>query len=49
MNQKKRIPTLAEAKSAYEIIYDRLSLIEDFDEESLEILRNITPNLLLVV
>jgi hypothetical protein len=36
---KKRIPTtLAEAKSAYEIIYDRLSKSKDFDEESLEIL-----------
>ena len=38
MKQKKRIPTLAEAKSAYEIIYDRLSQSKDFDEESLEIL-----------
>jgi hypothetical protein len=35
---KKRIPTLAEAKSAYEIIYDRLSQSKDFDEEGIEIL-----------
>jgi len=35
---KKRIPTLAEAKSAYEIIYDRLSHSKGFDEEGLEIL-----------
>ena len=35
---KKRIPTLGEAKSAYEIIYDRLSQSKDFDEEGLEIL-----------
>jgi hypothetical protein len=35
---KKRIPTLAEAKSANEIIYDRLSQSKDFDEEILEIL-----------
>jgi hypothetical protein len=32
------MPTLAEAKSAYEIIYDRLSQSKDFDEEGLEIL-----------
>ena len=38
MKQKKRIPTLAEAKSANEIIYDRLSQSKDFDEEILEIL-----------
>jgi len=35
---KKRMSTLAEAKSAYEIIYDRLSQTKDFDEEGLEIL-----------
>ncbi len=35
---KKRIPTLAEAKSAYEIIYDGVSQSKDFEEESFEIL-----------
>jgi hypothetical protein len=41
LNSKKRIPTLAELKSAYEILHDKLSQIKDFDEETLEILRQI--------
>jgi len=38
---EKTIPTLAEAKSAYQIIYDRLTQSKDFNEKSLEILLQI--------
>ena len=43
--EEKNIPTLAEAKLAYKVIFDRLSQSKDFSENDLEALTKIENSL----